>query len=429
MTTPLFTTLAEWLAWQEQLHPRSIDLQLERVQEVAKRMNLTAPRHPVITVGGTNGKGSCVAFLEAMLSAGGYRVGAYTSPHLRQYNERIRLAGKNIDDSALCRAFERIDQARGDSTLTYFEFGTLAALLLFTEACVDVAVLEVGLGGRLDAVNILDADVAVITSIAIDHVQWLGPDRDSIGYEKAGIFRPRRPAVCADPAPPARLLEHAQAIGAVLYRVGVDYDFHRNASGWAWRGRTRQLSDLPLPGLAGTHQLRNAAAALTALDLLAERLPLTPQALRQGLREVAVPARFQVMPGSVEWILDVAHNPHGAAALADCLRQRPCTGRTRVVFAMQPQKDAAAVIAALSPAVDDWYMAALTDCASHPSAQLVALLADLGSAGPARPFASVAAACETALNEAAAGDRIVVCGSFYTVAAALAANPGGVLSA
>ena len=424
MPVPRFVTMEQWLAWQENLHPRAIDLGLERVQRVAQRLGLDQPPYRVITVGGTNGKGSSVAFLEAILRASGYQVGAYTSPHLLCYNERIRVNGVAVDNVTLCRAFAHIDSARGDVSLTYFEFGTLAALLIFQETGIQVAVLEVGLGGRLDAVNILDADAALVTSIAIDHVEWLGQDRDSIGREKAGIYRRGRPAICADPLPPAGLLEQARALGALLYQVGRDYGFGRTARHWTWWCDKWYLESLPLPALTGEHQLGNAAAALMTLTTLAECLPVPVEAIHLGLKQAQIDARFQVIPGAVEWILDVAHNPHAAAALAAGLKTRPCTGLTRAVVGMLGDKDAAGVARALDGLVDCWYTATLYGPRGRFAEQLMSTLREAGIKGAMLSFSTVADACRAAQREAVRGDRVVVFGSFYTVAQMLQAGLG-----
>lgn len=424
MSASRFATLEQWLAWQEGLHPKAIDLGLERVREVAGRLDLDRPPYTVITVGGTNGKGSCVAFLEAMLRAAGYRVGAYTSPHLLRYNERIRVDGRDIDDTALCRAFARVDAARGAISLTYFEFGTLAALDIFQSRGIEAAVLEVGLGGRLDAVNILDADAALVTAIGIDHVEWLGPDRDSIGYEKAGIYRGGRPAVCADPEPPRRLLEQAHAVGAQLYRVNIDYAYRPEESGWSWWHGRQRLEALPWPALVGDHQLGNAAAALMVLAALSRRLPVAPGALRRGLMEARLAGRFQVIPGPVEWILDVTHNPHGAGALARALAARPCAGRTAAVLGMLRDKDAAAVAQVLDGGIDHWYTATLPGPRGQTGEQLAALLRPVVRRGVIAAFPGVLDACRAAAEAAVAGDRILVFGSFGTVAELLTACAG-----
>jgi dihydrofolate synthase/folylpolyglutamate synthase len=430
MHTPPFTTLANWLNWQESLHPRAIDLGLDRVRTVAEQLGVHQPAATVITVAGTNGKGSSVAFLEAILTAAGYRVGSYTSPHLLRYNERIRVAGAEVDDAALCEAFARIDAARGNLSLTYFEFGTLAALLLFREAGVPVAVLEVGLGGRLDAVNLVDADAALITSIALDHTDWLGADRDSIGREKAGVCRPGRPLICAEPAPPDGLLAVLRERGARHYQVGRDYTFQRDTDHWQWGCATARLTGLPLPGLPGDHQLSNAAAVLMTLHTLADRLPVVPDAIHTGLRRAWIAARCQRIPGPVEWLLDVAHNPHGAAALARYLAATPARGRTHLVLGLLADKDAAAVARALDGAVDCWYTATLGGPRGRDGAQLAAVLRQSGVRRTLTGFADVAAACRAAAGAARRGDRIVVCGSFYTVAEALASGlPVGAPSA
>ncbi|MEI2741538.1 MAG: bifunctional tetrahydrofolate synthase/dihydrofolate synthase [Candidatus Competibacter sp.] len=421
MPEPRFATLADWLSWQETLHPRAVELGLDRVRAVLRRLQPQPPSHATITVGGTNGKGSCVAFLEAMLRAAGYRVGAYTSPHLLRYNERIRIDGAEADDAAIQGAFARIDAARGERSLTYFEFGTLAALELFRDAGVEVAVLEVGLGGRLDAVNVVDADAALVASIDIDHVEWLGPDRESIGYEKAGIFRPDRPAICADPDPPARLLDHAQAIGARLLLVGRDYNFARAGQHWRWCDGESQLDALPLPALSGEHQIGNAAAALAALASLRHRLPVGPDALCAGLAAAHIPGRFQIVPGPVEWILDVAHNPHAARVLAENLRDRPCSGRTFAVVGLLADKDADSIIRSLTGEVDSWHPVTLGGSRGRTGEELAARLRDEGQR--ATPENEIIEACQTVKTIAAPGDRIVVFGSFHTVAPVLAARP------
>ena len=412
-----FDSLTDWLAWQETLHPNVIDMGLDRVASVASRMGLGRPANTVITVAGTNGKGSCVALLESILGAAGYRVGVYSSPHLLRYNERVRVCGREVDDAALCTAFERIDQARGATSLTYFEFGTLAALEIIAQANPDVAVLEVGLGGRLDAVNIVDADVALITSIDIDHIEWLGSDRESIGREKAGILRPATPAVYGEADPPRSVLAQAESLAAALHYLERDYRYSKATDSWNWHSDSTSYAGLPLPALPGVFQLQNAAAVLMVLELLAPRLPVSVEALHAGLRTVRLPGRFQVLPGQVEWILDVAHNPHAARALAEALRQRPCAGRTHLVLAMLADKDAAGVCDALRPVVDVWYCAGLTGARGQSGAQLAA------HAGLAESemtvHADVTTACAHAAATATAGDRIVVCGSFHTVSEAL----------
>ena len=421
MSEARFATLNDWLCWQETLHPRTIELGLERVRTVWRRLRPEPPPYLAITVGGTNGKGSCVALLESMLQAAGYRVGAYSSPHLLRYNERIRIEGMEASDTALCQAFARIDAARQDISLTYFEFGTLAALDLFYEASVDVAVLEVGLGGRLDAVNIIDADAALVVSIDLDHTEWLGPDRDHIAYEKAGIYRADRPAICADRDPPPRLTEQARMIGAKLLQVGRDYDFASTDPSWRWWSSDLHFDELPPPGLAGTHQIGNAAAALMVLASLRDRLSIPLSAIRTGLLQVKLPGRFQSIPGPVEWILDVAHNPLGATILATNLRERPCSGRTWAIFGLLADKDAHGIIHPLINVIDDWYPVTLTGPRGRSGQDLAQLLRAAGAR--VQVVADLVNAGQIAQTTARPGDRIVVLGSFQTVAPVLAAQP------
>jgi dihydrofolate synthase / folylpolyglutamate synthase len=409
-------TLADWLRWQEGLNPRGIALGLERMRAVAARLQLQAFGCPVITVGGTNGKGSCVAYLEAMLAAQGYhRVCAYTSPHLLRYNERVRVGGQEATDAELCAAFERVEAVRGEVPLSYFEFGTLAALLIFQASAPQAVVLEVGLGGRLDAVNLVDADVAVISSVGIDHTDWLGPDRESIGREKAGIFRSGRPAVCGDPSPPESLQQQADALGTQLYRLGHEFGFREDAGTWHWQGWDTALDGLPLPALGGGVQLNNAAACIAVLRLLRGPLPMTDEAIRQGLHKVRLPGRFQLLPGSVPVFLDVAHNAEACAALAQNLAAQACHGRTLAVLGMLRDKPAAEVARIMDAHVHAWYLGSLDNAARGQSAHDLAQR--LGSMrGRVSCHAGVAPAYVAARK---AGDRIVVFGSFYTVEAVL----------
>ncbi|NOX76068.1 MAG: bifunctional tetrahydrofolate synthase/dihydrofolate synthase [Gammaproteobacteria bacterium] len=413
-----FDTLADWLSWQETLHPNEIELGLERVADVLARLDLKAPSFTVVTVAGTNGKGSSVAMLEAILRAAGYRVGCYTSPHLLRYNERIRIDGETVNDRALCEAFDRVDRARGfgsqKKSLTYFEFGTLAAIDLLTRASVQIALLEVGLGGRLDAVNVLDPDVALITAIDVDHQDWLGCDRDTIAREKAGILRAGQRAVCADPRPPASLLAHAEQLDTQLLVAGRDFHWQARGDRWEWTGA--QTHHLPQPTLAGRHQLDNAAGVLAVLQWLTTDFPVTPETIGQGLRSVQLLGRFQLMAGPPQHIFDVAHNPHSAGVLADNLAQQPCAGNTRAVLAMLADKDMAALADCLRGQVDHWYLAPLDVPRGATVTQLQAALGDADSSG----FDSVSTALAAARQASRPEDRIVVLGSFYTVAAALA---------
>lgn len=413
-----FTTLDEWLSWQEQLHPVGIDLGLQRPGKVLRAMGLEHPAHTVITVAGTNGKGSSVALLESILLAAGYRVGCYTSPHLLRYNERVRLMGEPVSDELLCQSFERIDQARGDTSLTYFEFGTLAALDIFARATLDVAVLEVGLGGRLDAVNLLDADVALITAIDIDHAAWLGNDRATIAVEKGGIMRPGHPAVCSDPQPPHSLLALAAQQGVPLSLLGRDYHYQADAEGWHWSSGALRRDALPLPALRGRHQLQNAAGVVMALQQLADRLPVAPQHLKQGLLAMQLAGRFQLLPGEPCTILDVAHNPQSAQVLADNLRTMPLSGDTHAVVAMLADKDLKATLHHLKGVVQRWYPAALAVPRGADAALLQQALAAIGESGEFA-YPTVSAALVAARQQARPGDRIVIFGSFYTVAEAM----------
>jgi dihydrofolate synthase/folylpolyglutamate synthase len=413
------TSLAAWLAYLETLHPRAIALGLERVRAVYERLAI-APRIPVITVGGTNGKGSTSALLESMLSGGGYRTGLYTSPHLLRYNERVRIAGSDAGDDVLCAAFAAVEAVRQETPLTYFEFGTLAALWLFARAGLDALVLEVGLGGRLDAVNVVDADVAVVTTIAIDHTDYLGITREDIGREKAGIFRAGRIAICADPDPPAALVDQARAIGATLLRIGTEFGFVAEETQWRYVGPGGARHGLPYPALRGGYQLANAAAALTALDALRERLPVSMGAVREALVGIELPGRFQVLPGRPVTVLDVAHNAQAARALADNLAAMGFHPQTLAVFGIMSDKEIGAVIAALKPRADRWLVATLPSPRGATAALLRARLEEAGVAPDAiLTFDDPGAAYRAAREMATEADRIIVFGSFLTVAAAL----------
>jgi dihydrofolate synthase/folylpolyglutamate synthase len=425
MTPP--TTLAGWLAYLETLHPKLIAMGLERVRDVGSRLPLT-PACPVITVTGTNGKGSTCAMLEAILRCGGYRVGLYTSPHLERYNERVRIAGEIVSDDDLLAAFDAVEAARiggaNDATpLTYFEFGTLAALWLFAREKLDVVVLEVGLGGRLDAVNLIDADVAVVTSVDLDHMDYLGPTREDIGREKAGIFRAGRPVVCGERNPPAALIDYADSIGARLLRIGRDFDFVAESGQWRYRGPESERYGLPVPALRGDYQFANASVALATLDVLRDRVPITTGAVREGLVSVELPGRFQVLPGRPTVVLDVAHNPHAARVLAASLGAMGFHPETYAVFGMYGDKDVASVIGAVKPRIDHWFVAGLPGARGAPALMIIEKLRAAGVAQTAiHAFDTIASAFRAARDRASNADRIVVFGSFLTVAAALAAS-------
>ncbi len=406
--------LSAWLAHLEQLHPKTIELGLDRINQVKARLQLK-PFFPIITVGGTNGKGSTCAMLEAILSAAGYKTGLYTSPHLLRYNERVRIATQEASDQALCDAFAAVEAVRGEISLSYFEFGTLAAMWLFQQQQVEVAILEVGLGGRLDAVNAFDADCAIVTSVDLDHMDYLGDDRESIGWEKAGIFRSGTPSVCADARPPRRLLDHAAQIGAQLKLIGKDFVAQSESSQWQFTSNAGWRLSLPFPALRGAYQLDNASACLAALEALRERLPVAPGDIRRGLLEVAVPGRFQVLAGRPLVILDVAHNPHAARALAENLKQMACRGKTLAVFAMLSDKDIAGVIAALRGEIDLWLVAGIDHVRGASAPELQAHLMNAGVSA-ILTFADTTAAYRHACQIAGEDDRIAAFGSFHTVA-------------
>ena len=415
-----FQTLNEWLTWQESLNPKEIDLGLERVAQVLRRLGHdTCFSCPLISVAGTNGKGSVVAYLEAIALAGGRRVCCYTSPHLLHYNERIRINGKEIDDQSLCAAFERVDQARGDLALTYFEFGTLAAIELFSTAEPDLVVMEIGLGARLDAVNVMDPDVAIITTIAIDHTDWLGSDREAIGEEKAGVMRAHRPAVCGDPDPPRSVLDTAASLQVDLKRIGRDFRVARHNGSWSVATVDRTIDQLPLPALTGDFQLDNAATAVIAINSL-QQYRLDDNDIKQGLRHVCLPGRFQVIQQEPLVIVDVAHNPQAAAALASQLKSQACDGETHAVIAMLADKAVADVIALLRGEVDYWYTAGLEfDARGLPASEMAAIVEQLAADVKLTAASTVADACKRAFTAVNEGDRIIIFGSFHTVAEAM----------
>ncbi|HEY4294284.1 bifunctional tetrahydrofolate synthase/dihydrofolate synthase [Luteibacter sp.] len=450
-------TLGEWLSYQERTHPRDIELGLERVRAVWEAMGAPRPAPLVITVGGTNGKGSTVALLEGMLRAAGYRTACYTSPHLLRYNERIRIDGEDAADEALVASFERIEAARGSIPQTYFEFGTLAALDLMARARLDVAILEVGLGGRLDAVNIVDADVAVITTVDLDHQDWLGNDRDSIGREKAGIARAGRPAIVGELAPPQGLLDALRGIGAVIVRAGEAYvsvgarlardslspsfEISRASSGgrprnmsragraptpapentWSWEHRDGTSLELPLPALDAPVQLANAATAIAAIHALGTRVDVSPAAIRAALSTVHVPGRLQRIADHPRTLVDVGHNPQAARALAAWLDAQPASGRVFAVYGALADKDVAGVVSAMGRRIDRWFIAGLE--ADTPrglgAGVLVSTLVAVLPGASASAHASVAEAWAAARQAASDDDTLLLFGSFFVAAAAL----------
>lgn len=416
-------TFAQWLDYIERIHPKSIDMGLDRIREVSQRLGLTRPAKQVITVGGTNGKGSTVAFIEAIARAAGWSVGAYTSPHLLAYNERVRLRGADADDESLAAAFEAIEAARGEIPLTFFEYGTLAALWLFERADLDLAILEVGLGGRLDATNLVDPDVAVITTVDLDHQDYLGHDRETIGFEKAGIARGWKPLVLGDDDPPSSVLRHAYAIGASALRVGCDFFFEPvdgpgDGAHWRWREVGYEV-ELPMPQLRAPSQMRNAAVAIAAMRALGATP--TPEQLAEGVSAARVAGRLQRFErDGVDILVDVGHNPQAARELAAWLAVEPVPGRTLAVFAALGDKDVAGVVGALAGSIDQWHLAGLAH--SGPRGTSVDVLAERLQGTPAADAArhdDVAAALAQARAAARPGDRILVFGSFHTAADAL----------
>ena len=411
-------TLGQWLDHIGRQHPDAIALGLDRVREVLARLDATIAC-PVITVAGTNGKGSVCAMLESVLRASGKRVGLYTSPHILRYNERVRIDGREAEDRPLSDAFAAVEEARRGIALTYFEFGTLAAFRIFAQESLDALVLEVGLGGRLDAVNVLDADCAVITGIALDHMDYLGGTREDIGREKAGIFRPDRPAVVAEPDLPASVEEAARRLGAHLLRLDSEFGYREHPGQWDYWGPGGRRAALAYPALRGARQIRNAAAALAALDALHEPLPVSMQDVRRGLSEVTLAGRFQVLPGRPRIVLDVAHNPEAAQALAANLGASGFAAQTIAVFGMVRDKDIAGVVRQLAPRVTRWHLASLGGPRGASAADLARALAAEGVPAPRMEHPSPAAALDAARREAGENDKIVAFGSFLTVAAVM----------
>ena len=411
--------LEAWLKHLETLHPRKIDLGLARIGQVLDRLSLRPPPFRSIAIGGTNGKGSCVAMLESLYLAGGYRTGAFTSPHLWRFNERIRVDGVEADSETIVALFECIERARGEISLSYFEFSTAAALMCFARSGVDVALLEVGLGGRLDAVNAIDADASLIVSIDLDHQEWLGTSREAIGHEKAGIMRPGRPAVVAERNPPASLLTHAAGIDADLRRMGAEFDFETRREHWTYRSRSVASPRLPYPLFGGREQVANASGCLAVVESLNGNLPLHSGVWPQGMEGARPSGRIEEHDiGGVRWVFDVAHNPAAARVLAEALKRRPVDGRTMAIVAMMADKDHEGVLGPLMPVVHHWL---LTFAGGERGAAPETLAAELEPGSTASIFLDAAEACENAGRRAEPGDRVVVFGSFYLVGPAMSA--------
>ena len=417
-----FRSLDEWLAWQTTLHAREIELGLDRIQTVAQRLNLLDCPFKVITVAGTNGKGSTVAMLSTILHHAGYKVGTYTSPHIIHYNERIRIGLRCVQDHQLCASFEKINQARKDISLSFFEFATLTALDVFHEENIDIAILEVGLGGRLDATNIIDCDLAFVTSIGLDHTEWLGDTRELIGYEKSGIFRAETPAICGDPEPPESVAESANSLGANLYQLNRDFRYSIEKSSWSFSTEGYELHGLPLPNLSGAVQIQNAACVLMGLHSLNGDFPVSLDAIETGLREVTLEGRFQRIVKDCEIILDVAHNFDSAKVLADNLMALPKPRNTIAVFAVLNDKDIKGIISLLKQHVDQWFISEVNSHRRMQVAQIEQSLKESCSEVKVNKFDSIENAYVQAQAEANEGDRIIVFGSIFTVSEVLASE-------
>ena len=418
-----FNSLAAWLSWQEQLHPRPIDLGLDRVTQVYRQLGLDQKKIVTVTVAGTNGKGSCIAFLEAIYRAQGYKVGAYTSPHILCYNERIRVDGQPVTDEAICQAFALIDQVRGETSLSYFEFGTLAALQIFAAANVDVRLLEVGLGGRLDAVNIVDPNVAVVTTIAIDHVDWLGNTLEAIGREKAGIFRSGVPAVIGDAQAPVTVLQTAVLKQAEPMQIGQAFNYVKHAQGWDWLGDDRQWRNLPPPAFKGEHQYRNAAAVLMAVQALQSRLPVSEAAMRHGLQQAQLKGRFQLIPGEIPVLLDVGHNPQAVRTLIEYLQASFPRITIHAVFTMMKDKDIATVLSMMRDHVQEWYLAPLQNPRAVGEQVLKNYFQQQHINNVHAGFSDFSAAFRAAQHNARPSELILIFGSFFLVSEYLSKFP------
>jgi len=420
-----FDTLKGWLSWQESSHPLTIDLGLERVARVYNALNPTGVKPLTITVAGTNGKGSCVAYLESIYRAQGYRVGAYTSPHILKYNERIKIDGKPLSDDLICDAFERIETVRDHTSLSYFEFGTLAALDIFSRADLDIQLLEVGLGGRLDAVNIVEPDVAIISSIGIDHVAWLGETREAIGYEKAGIFRASVPAIVGDPLPPKSLRQVADDKNACFYALGKDFGYTKQQNEWQWFTGKKQISHLPEPALKGEHQYRNASAVIMATVQLADKLPIDGQSIRQGLQNVQLPGRFQLLEGVIPVLLDVGHNPEAVRTLVEYLTQNFPNRRIHAIFSMMRDKDIAEVLRIMNPVVYDWFFAPLANVRAATETLMREIFSRHVMDNVSFGYMGFADAFAAAKKQAGKEDLLLVFGSFFLVSDCLAEFQNG----
>ena len=410
-----FDSLKGWLDWQESLHPVKIDLGLERAAQVYHALNPDCIKPITITVAGTNGKGSCIAYLEAIYRAQGYRVGAYSSPHILKYNERIKIDGKPVSDELICEAFARIESVRCNTSLSYFEFGTLAALDIFWRSGLDIQLLEVGLGGRLDAVNIIDPNVSLITSIGIDHIDWLGETREAIGQEKAGIFRAKTPAIIGDCDPPESLLQSAIDKDARLYCINKDFGYKKQTTTWDWFAGDRHISQLPEPGLKGEHQYRNASSVILAVEVLAKSLPVSDMAIRIGLKNIQLLGRFQLIDDKIPVLIDVGHNPDAVKTLVDYLNMTFPDKRIHAVFSMMKDKDIAGVLEIMNPVVYDWFFAPIANPRAATEPLMRKIFSQSSVSRISFGFTGFADAFNAAKNQSLENDLLLVFGSFFLV--------------
>ena len=407
-------SLKDWLGYIESIHLFKIDLTLERIKVVVERLNLDIS-FSIITVGGTNGKGSTCAILESIYKEAGYKVGCYTSPHFLQFNERIKLQAVPVSDDLICEAFTKIESVRKGISLTYFEYGTVAAMSIFADADIDIAILEVGLGGRLDAVNIFDSDCAIVTTIDLDHMDYLGHTREAIGFEKAGIYRANKIAICGDFDPPQSLINHCESIQAELKILGKDFAYKAHHDSFDFSIDSSFVINLPLPRLQGFFQLANASNALMAVKIMEDQLPLTENAIQHGIASVSLPGRFQEVKTNPSLILDVAHNPHAARSLSDNLRAYSVSGKTTAIFSILKDKDIVGVVEAVSHDIDAWYVAEIQN---ERAANIDTISKSIQKVNPSAhivPFKNIKQAYQFASNRVSRNDRIIAFGSFYTV--------------
>lgn len=414
-----FDSLKGWLDWQENFHPISIDLGLDRVNRVYRALNPSRKKPTTITVAGTNGKGSCIAYLEAIYRAQGYRVGTYSSPHILKYNERIKINGEPVSDALICDAFSKIEAVRDETSLSYFEFGTLAALEIFKNAHLDIQLLEVGLGGRLDAVNIVEPDITLITSIAIDHVDWLGTTREAIGREKSGIFRTDIPAIVGDPNPPETLLEIATDKKAPLYLIKSDFNYSKHDTTWDWTSKQRIITDIPEPGLKGEHQYRNASSAILAVDLLSKKLFVDNDAIRNGIKNIHLLGRFQLIDDKIPVLLDVGHNPEAVKTLVDYLTTAFPDKKIHAIFSMMKDKDIASVLEIMNPIIYDWFFTPLSNPRTVAEETMKNIFSQSSVSRVSFGYKDFNDAFNTAQSQSQPNDLLLVFGSFFLVSECL----------